>query len=165
MPPKLGRLRLNAGRNRRCVVCTPLSRPVDERQTPLRDIDCAFCRRISVGRFLLESPLAVVFRDAFPLNPGHIHVAARRHVEGLFDLSRHEREALWDLVEEATKWLNAEHSPDGINLAVNIGEAAGQTVPHAHIHLIPRYWGDVDDPRGGVRHIHPDGARYYENRS
>jgi len=126
--------------------------------------DCNFCRRIAVGRFIAETNLVVVFRDSHPVTPGHVHIAPRRHVESFFDLERAEREAMFDMIEEARRWAEREHSPDGWNIGINIGEAGGQTVPHCNIHLIPRYHGDVPDPRGGVRWVQPERAPYWEER-
>lgn len=117
-----------------------------------------------VGHFILESDLVVCFRDAYPVNPGHVHIVPRRHTPDFFDLSGLERDAMFDMVEEVRKWLAEEFAPDGYNIGLNIGEAAGQTVPHAHLHVIPRYLGDVDDPRGGMRWVHPDRAPYWTGR-
>lgn len=126
--------------------------------------DCNFCRRISVGHFIIESNLIVVFRDAFPVTPGHLHIAPRRHVESFFELHREEREAMFEMIDRARAWLEREHSPDGFNVGMNIGEAAGQTVPHCNIHVIPRYAGDNPDPRGGVRWVQPERAPYLDGR-
>ena len=81
-----------------------------------------------------------------------------------FDATREEQAALFDLVAEMRQLLLAQHSPDAFNIGVNDGAAAGQTVMHLHIHLIPRYAGDTQDPRGGVRWIMPKNAPYWKNR-
>ncbi len=91
--------------------------------------------------------------DSFPVSPGHALLVTRRHVADWFSASSDERRALIDDLEVARAVIQAGHSPDGFNIGINIGAAAGQTVPHLHVHLIPRYAGDVDDPRGGVRHV------------
>ncbi len=126
--------------------------------------DCPFCQRIRSGEFLASSELAVVLADGFPLNLGHALVVPRRHLAGSFDLSPDEQVALWKLVSETQRALHRDHAPDGSNLGVNVGVAAGQTVAHVHVHLIPRYDGDVEDPRGGVRAVVPARARYWERK-
>ena len=98
--------------------------------------------------------------DGFPVSPGHALLVTHRHVADWFSATREETRALIDGLEVARAAILAEHSPAGFNVGVNIGAAAGQTVPHLHVHLIPRYAGDVEDPRGGVRHVLPDLANY-----
>src|SRR5262245_60224585 len=113
-------------------------------------LSCPFC---TLARpLLLESTLAVAFDDARPISRGHLLVAPRRHVPTYFDCTSEEKAALWALVDQARDALVERHHPDGFNVGFNAGTAAGQTVDHAHIHVIPRYRGDVEDPRGGVRH-------------
>jgi diadenosine tetraphosphate (Ap4A) HIT family hydrolase len=124
------------------------------------DRECPFCSL--AGRDLVaENELAAAFRDGFPVNPGHTLVIPRRHVAAWFDTSREEQIAILELTDRVKATLDAELHPDGYNLGINCGEAAGQTVPHLHLHLIPRYRGDRDDPRGGVRWILPEKARYW----
>lgn len=122
---------------------------------------CPLCRRIALPGLLAENAYAVAFEDAFPLNPGHTLIVPRRHEAGLFDLSAQEQTAIWSLLPELRLRLDARHSPQGYNVGVNIGEVAGQTVGHAHVHLIPRYLSDVADPRGGVRWVIPERAAYW----
>lgn len=124
---------------------------------------CPFCRRLTSGGFLAENDSAVAFPDAFPLTPGHSLVVPRRHEPGFFDLSAAEQDALWGLLHVVHGLVERTHHPDGYNVGANVGEAGGQTVGHVHIHLIPRYTGDVDDPRGGIRWIIPAKARYWEH--
>ena len=124
--------------------------------------DCPFCARVRSGDVVASSELAVVLEDAFPLNRGHTLVVPRRHAAGYFDLSDEEQVALWRLVAEVRAVIDREHRPHGYNLGVNVGEAAGQTVGHKHVHVIPRYAGDVDDPRGGVRWVVPARATYWD---
>jgi diadenosine tetraphosphate (Ap4A) HIT family hydrolase len=102
--------------------------------------------------------------DAFPLNPGHTLVVPRRHVANYFDLSQDEQAAIWRLVSEVKSGLDAKLAPAGYNIGVNVGAAGGQTVDHVHVHVIPRFAGDVDDPRGGVRWIIPARAPYWNGR-
>jgi diadenosine tetraphosphate (Ap4A) HIT family hydrolase len=100
-------------------------------------------------------------RDSFPVSTGHTLIISRRHVGSFFELSREERAGMLDLLDQAKAELQASHNPQGYNIGVNDGLAAGQTVPHLHIHLIPRYAGDVPDPRGGVRWVIADKAKYW----
>lgn len=120
---------------------TAMPSPVDQTQDP-DFIDCSFCRRLSVGHFLFEDDSVIVFRDAYPVTPGHVHIVPRRHESNFFELSSFERDALWDSLGQVREWLDEEHSPSGMNVGINIGQAAGQSVPHANIHVIPRYPGD-----------------------
>jgi diadenosine tetraphosphate (Ap4A) HIT family hydrolase len=124
---------------------------------------CPFCDRIARGEVdIADDPLMVALRDAFPVSPGHSLVVPRRHVASWLDLTAAEAAHAWTLVARTTRSLDLAHHPDGYNLGVNVGAAAGQTVAHAHLHLIPRYAGDAPDPRGGVRWILPAQARYWD---
>ncbi len=124
--------------------------------------DCAFCDRVTNGFFTQSNEHAVAFEDSFPVTPGHTLVISRQHVESLFALTRDARSAMWALVDSVHEKIVAELAPDGFNIGVNIHDAGGQTVPHAHVHVIPRYDGDVDDPRGGVRWVIPNRAEYWD---
>ena len=126
------------------------------------DASCPLCQRAAGGALLAAAPLAVAFLDAYPLNPGHALVVPRRHVAGLFDLAQEEQRALWDLLPVVKMAVERHHAPAGYNVGVNVGAAAGQTVEHVHVHLVPRYRGDVADPRGGVRWVLPARAAYWE---
>jgi diadenosine tetraphosphate (Ap4A) HIT family hydrolase len=126
-----------------------------------RDKDCPFCT-LPASRIWLENDHAVAFRDGFPVSPGHTLVVPRQHVGSIFDLPEEVQKAVWQLVAEVRSRLLGECKPDGFNVGINDGQAAGQTVPHAHIHVIPRYRGDVPDPRGGVRWIIPEKAAYWK---
>jgi diadenosine tetraphosphate (Ap4A) HIT family hydrolase len=123
-------------------------------------MDCPFCNPPK-ERVIARNDLAIVLRDAYPVSPGHTLIIPSRHVASIFEVALNERNALMDLLEEAKKLLDEEFRPDGYNVGINDGPAAGQTVPHLHIHLIPRYAGDQVDPRGGVRWIFPDKAAYW----
>jgi diadenosine tetraphosphate (Ap4A) HIT family hydrolase len=107
-----------------------------------------------------ENDLAAAFRDRYPVSPGHTLVITKRHVGTWFEATQDEQHALLDLVDLVKKALDAELHPDGYNVGFNVGEAAGQTIPHLHIHVIPRFAGDVDDPTGGVRLAIPDKGNY-----
>jgi diadenosine tetraphosphate (Ap4A) HIT family hydrolase len=122
-------------------------------------MDCPFCQ-LEASRIVAENGQAIALRDSFPVNPGHTLVTARRHVASWFDATADERAALMDLVAEVKASLDRELHPAGYNIGINVGEAAGQTVMHLHIHVIPRFAGDVDDPRGGVRFVIPARGNY-----
>jgi diadenosine tetraphosphate (Ap4A) HIT family hydrolase len=122
---------------------------------------CVFCS-IPQEQIILAHPLAVVKLDGFPLTQGHSLVIPRRHVASFFETTAQERSAILELLERAKVYLDMEHRPDGYNIGINDGAAAGQTVMHLHVHLIPRYKGDAEDPRGGVRWIFPAKAAYWK---
>ncbi len=127
--------------------------------------DCPFCGMDRL-RIHLESEFAVAFLDAFPVAEGHTLVVPKRHVVSLFELAEEELAAVWRAVARVREALASELRPDGFNIGLNDGTSAGQTVMHAHVHVIPRRKGDVVDPRGGVRWVVPDKARYWnEGRS
>ncbi len=122
--------------------------------------DCPFCRKLETAT-LDGDGLVAAFPDAFPVSPGHTLIVPRRHVETYLDASEDERTALWVHADRVITCLRESHCPDGFNVGINVGRAAGQTVMHLHLHVIPRYAGDVDDPRGGIRHVVPGKARYW----
>ena len=121
---------------------------------------CLFCT-IPGNQVLIEHQLAVAKADGYPISKGHTLIIPRRHVVTFFESTEKERLAMMNLLDEMKARLDREHKPDGYNIGINNGEAAGQTVMHLHIHLIPRYKGDRPDPRGGVRWVIPDRARYW----
>jgi diadenosine tetraphosphate (Ap4A) HIT family hydrolase len=110
-----------------------------------------------------ENDLAYVVRDAFPVSPGHTLVIPRRHIASFFQISEAEKANILHLLEAEKRRLDEECRPDGYNIGFNDGAAAGQTIPHLHIHLIPRYQGDQADPRGGVRWIFPAKVDYWSS--
>jgi diadenosine tetraphosphate (Ap4A) HIT family hydrolase len=116
--------------------------------------DCPFCH-LPAGRILAANAVAVAIRDAYPVVPGHTLIVSRRHVADFFDLTPEEFAGLLELLGEVKRQLDAEQAPEGYNVGVNVGRAAGQTVLHVHVHLIPRRQGDVQDPVGGVRNVIP----------
>lgn len=122
--------------------------------------ECIFCAA-SHPNILLEHPLAVVRRDGYPVSKGHCLIIPRRHVASFFECTREERVAMLELLDEAKAMIDRDHAPSGYNIGINDGTAAGQTVMHVHMHLIPRYAGDLADPRGGVRWVMPDKAAYW----
>jgi diadenosine tetraphosphate (Ap4A) HIT family hydrolase len=112
-------------------------------------------------RIILANDTAIAFRDAFPLSKGHALVVPRVVVISLYDLDAEAQAALWETVRQTRELLEEQYAPDGFTIGVNDGIAAGQTVPHAHVHVIPRYEGDVSDPRGGIRWVIPKRAAYW----
>lgn len=123
---------------------------------------CPFCSLPS-ERIVSRTAHVVAIRDSFPITPGHTLLIPRRHVASLFGLTMVEWVELGQLLTEVRTALLAEYHPDGFNIGINEGTAAGQTVMHLHLHLIPRYHGDQPDPRGGIRWIFPDKARYWSS--
>jgi diadenosine tetraphosphate (Ap4A) HIT family hydrolase len=110
--------------------------------------DCELCRPENL---LLEGSLAYVRYDNNSLSPGHVLLVPRRHVASYFDMTGEEKAEIQSLLDRAQTKIAADHSPDGYNIGVNIGRAAGQNRMHVHVHLIPRYSGDVRNPSGGIR--------------
>ena len=120
-------------------------------------------RSLPPARIVKENDLAVLIRDAYPVSPGHSLVIPERHIGSWFEATPEEVSAMLELLEDGKTMLDASHHPDGHNIGINDGPAAGQTVPHLHMHLIPRFTGDVPDPRGGVRWVIAEKARYWSN--
>ncbi|MHB9100501.1 MAG: HIT family protein [Sulfuricella sp.] len=119
--------------------------------------NCPFCQLEDV---LFENELAYARPDKYPVNPGHLLIIPKRHVADFFLTTMAEKFALLALLDEAKHYLDSKHTPAGYNVGVNVGEAAGQTIFHVHLHLIPRYHGDVENPRGGVRGVIPSMQSY-----
>lgn len=117
---------------------------------------------LSEQLWIASNALAFAILDAFPATPGHVLVVPRRVIANWFDTTPAERTAIFELVDQVRERLDRELQPDGYNIGINLGEAGGQTIPHAHVHLIPRYLGDVAEPRGGVRRVIPHRADYFE---
>jgi diadenosine tetraphosphate (Ap4A) HIT family hydrolase len=109
---------------------------------------CELCAPVDV---VLENKLAYARYEGNSLSLGHVVVVPRRHVASFFGMTGLEQAAVLDLLNKAEKLVTAKHSPDGYNIGVNVGKAAGQNRMHVHVHLIPRYDGDVADPGGGIR--------------
>ena len=129
----------------------------------MTDKTCPFCT-LDSSRILGENDHAVWIRDGFPVSRGHSLVIPKRHVGSFFAISSEERSAILNLLDQARSAAEDEFAPDGFNVGINDGPAAGQTIFHLHVHLIPRYLGDVDDPRGGVRWVLPEKADYWSDR-
>lgn len=112
--------------------------------------------KVQVG----EIATAFAFYDKYPVSKGHSLIVPKRQVSNYFDLSFKEQSACWFLVRLVQEFLQKEYAPDGFNVGININEDAGQTVPHCHIHVIPRYKGDIENPRGGIRGVIPEKKDY-----
>lgn len=123
---------------------------------------CPFCARISAGQVTHQNDLAVAFPDGFPVSEGHALVVPRQHEADFFALAPAVQEAMLALLRQLQADVAGQLKPDGFNVGINVGAAAGQTVGHVHLHLMPRYAGDVEDPRGGVRWVIPAKAPYWE---
>jgi diadenosine tetraphosphate (Ap4A) HIT family hydrolase len=121
--------------------------------------DCPFCR-LPGERILASNAEALAIADAFPVSPGHTLVIPRRHVTSFFELTGDEVAAVYELLGQAKDRLDETLEPGGYNIGINVGAVSGQTVAHVHVHLIPRYLGDVADPVGGVRNTIPGRGRY-----
>jgi diadenosine tetraphosphate (Ap4A) HIT family hydrolase len=122
---------------------------------------CLFCN--PKGKSIFENEIIIAIFDAYPVSPGHSLIITKRHVQSFFQISDIELFNLRLGINEAKRQLDNQFRPDGYNIGINDGEAAGQTIEHLHIHLIPRYKGDSPDPRGGIRWIFPDKAKYWED--
>lgn len=107
---------------------------------------------ISEDRIIYRDDYFFIIKDAFPVSPGHLLIISNELKRDYFSLDNAEKERLTNLIDIAKKIIESEFSPDGYNIGMNCGESAGQTVFHFHCHIIPRYNGDMDNPRGGVRH-------------
>ena len=123
----------------------------------LSNKECVFCQ---MKNYILENELAYAIYDKYPVGKGHMLFIPKRHVKDFFDITKEEREAIFDLIDEGKKLLDEKYSPDSYNVGINCGEHAGQTIMHVHVHLIPRYIGDIKDPTGGVRGVIPYKMKY-----
>lgn len=119
---------------------------------------CVFCS--DQMHIIMENQHAIAIYDKYPVNNGHILIITKRHVSSFFETTEQERLAMNDLLEDCKKLIDEAYSPDGYNIGINCGETAGQTIFHVHMHLIPRYKGDMMDPRGGVRGVIPNKRGY-----
>ena len=120
--------------------------------------DCLFCA--PEREILAENEHAIAVLDSYPVSPGHSLILPRRHAETVWDLTDEEYAACYALVRDLKPVLEERFRPDGFNVGVNCGEAGGQSVWHAHIHVIPRFKGDTPSPKGGVRHVIPLKGNY-----
>ena len=121
---------------------------------------CPFCRLSRRVKIICETATCVAFYDGYPVSLGHALIVPKRHVASYFDLTNHEREAMNVMLQYVRQKIDERFHPDGYNVGINVGEAAGQSVFHVHMHLIPRYKGDVPNPKGGVRGVIPSKQKY-----
>ena len=116
-------------------------------------MSCMLGNYINTKKFIMENELAFAIYDKYPVNKGHVLIIPKRHFANYFDSTEEEIAAFYELIKKVKTLLDKDFRPDGYNIGININEAAGQTIFHLHIHLIPRYNGDVNNPRGGVRNL------------
>ncbi len=126
----------------------------------VQELACPFCRLLP-DQVVAEDQFALAIRDRYPVATGHTLVIPRHHVQSLFELPYNELVTVWQLVAKVRTQLHTQLRPDAFTIGVNDGSAAGQTVGHAHVHVIPRTKGDVPDPRGGIRWVIPEKAPYW----
>ncbi len=120
-------------------------------------MNCVCCEKLDI---IMESELSFVICDKYPVSKGHVLIIPKRHVSSYFDLEDSEKEDMNKLLDQMKIYLDKEFKPDDYNIGINVDKAAGQTVMHVHMHLIPRYSGDMGDPRGGIRGAIPDKRVY-----
>lgn len=115
-------------------------------------MSCIFCE-YDKEEYIAENDLCFAIFDKFPVNEGHALIIPKRHFQNYFDATKEEIAAMYDLSHEVKKIIDDKYSPDGYNVGVNVNHEGGQTIMHLHMHIIPRYKGDIEDPRGGIRRI------------
>ena len=123
----------------------------------MNNMECIFCK---IKDHVLENELAYAVFDVMPVNKGHMLIIPKRHVQNYFDITSEEEGAMLDLLHKGQKLIEEKYHPDGYNFGVNCNQCAGQSVMHVHMHLIPRYKGDCDNPLGGVRGVIPEKMGY-----
>ena len=122
--------------------------------------ECFFCKCINDKDYSFENEYAIGRFDDFPVNKGHIEIIPKRHIKDWWETTKEEKNKIFDLLDEAKKLLDEKYHPDAYNIGMNLGEEAGQSIMHLHVHLIPRYKGDVDNPRGGIRGVIKEKQNY-----
>lgn len=123
--------------------------------------DCIFCNNfIKNKEKISENNSCLAFFDEFPVSDGHVLIISKRHVRTFFDLTKEEQCDMINLLNECKIIIDNTYKPQGYNVGLNCGAAAGQSVMHVHMHLIPRYTGDVENPRGGIRGVIPSKKSY-----
>lgn len=123
---------------------------------------CLFCdwHNSEKHKILLENDFCYARPDNFPVSQGHIEIVPKSHITSFFELEAEQLTKLFLLLKEAQTLIQVKHKPDGYTIGINEGEAAGRTIDHLHIHIIPRYTGDVENPRGGIRNVIPGKGAY-----
>lgn len=123
--------------------------------------DCLFCKwKNQKEKIVLENKFAFAVYDEFAVSKGHTIFMTKRHVKDFFETTKEEKQAIFDLIDKMKEIIDKKYAPDGYNIGINCGAAAGQSVMHIHVHLIPRYNGDVENPRGGIRGVIPSKQSY-----
>lgn len=121
---------------------------------------CVFCENINKERMLFETTEWYAFYDAYPVSKGHVLIVPKEHFETYFDLPDRLKDSLNFRIQDVKNILDNKFHPDGYNIGCNCGKPAGQSIMHFHLHIIPRYNGDVEDPKGGVRGVIPSKQKY-----
>ena len=125
-----------------------------------REKNCPFCNPEADREIILDSESEYSIYDKFPVSNGHALIIPKKHCSDYFDLEFKEQSSCILMLNKVKQIINEKYKPDGFNIGINVGSVAGQTVNHVHIHLIPRYKGDVKNPEGGIRNVIPSKARY-----
>jgi len=126
-------------------------------------MSCIFCKYFKDGKYIIENDLAFAVYDKFPVNKGHTLIVPKRHFSSFFDATTFEVIAIFNLINDIKKIIDKDHKPSGYNIGINIGEDSGQTIFHLHVHVIPRYKGDIENPRGGIRNFKKPLVEYNVN--
>lgn len=123
--------------------------------------ECLFCRwKNEKEKIILENELAFARYDEFAVSKGHMLFMTKRHTKDFFSTTQEEKNAIFELMNKGKEIIDEKYNPNGYNIVMNCGVSAGQSVMHVHVHLIPRYNGDVENPRGGVRGVIPQKQNY-----
>lgn len=122
-------------------------------------MSCIFCSREELN-IIAENELCFAIYDKYPVNLGHVLIIPKRHYKSFFDATVEEVTAIYELIHKCKEILDEKYKPTGYNIGINVNESAGQTIMHLHVHLIPRYDNDVEDPRGGIRNLKPQLVPY-----
>lgn len=125
----------------------------------MESINCPFCN-VREEEIVLKNKLCFARYDKYPVNKGHLLIVSFRHFDNYFNATKDEKILILDLIDKSKEFLKVNYNPDGYNIGINCGETAGQTVMHFHCHVIPRYRGDIENPRGGVRGVIPHKMNY-----
>lgn len=140
-----------------------LARLKSESKEDAQKPECLFCQMAQGKKevtFFAKFQHCYAIKDQYPVSPGHVLIIPYLHTENWFKASEEVRSDMMQALNFVKEKLDAEYAPQGYNIGANCGEAAGQTVMHLHLHLIPRYQGDMEDPRGGVRGVIPSKQKY-----
>ena len=122
-------------------------------------MSCPFCN-INHDQIVKKNKFSFAIYDKYPVNKGHLLIISKKHIEDYFTANEEIKEAIFELMERCKTFLDKKYDPDGYNIGLNCGKEAGQTIMHLHLHLIPRYEGDIEDPTGGVRGVIPEKRVY-----